>query len=60
MDRGPMFYSGKRLGQYGKPFPMHKFRSMKVDREAEKTLDFSKDSERLTMFGRFIRRTKIK
>ena len=31
MDRGPMFYSGKRLGRYGKPFPMHKFRSMKVN-----------------------------
>ena len=29
MDRGAMFYSGKRIGQYGKPFPMYKFRSMK-------------------------------
>ena len=31
MDKGAMFYSGQRLGRYGKPFPMHKFRSMKVN-----------------------------
>lgn len=56
---GPVFFKQRRVGKDGKEFYILKFRSMKVDKEAEKTLDFSKDSERLTMFGRFIRRTKI-
>lgn len=30
-DSGPIFYCGERLGRYGKPFKMYKFRSMKVD-----------------------------
>lgn len=30
-DRGPVFYSQQRIGLYGKPFTMYKFRSMRTD-----------------------------
>lgn len=56
---GPVFFKQKRAGKNGKRFNILKFRSMKVDKVAEKSYDFSKDSERLTPFGNFIRRLKI-
>ena len=62
MDRGPMFYSGKRLGQYGKPFPMHKFRSMKVNAPDIRLADgstYNDDDPRVTSLGRFIRKTSL-
>ena len=63
MDRGPMFYSGKRLGQYGKSFPMHKFRSMKVNAPDIRLKDGSTyngdDDSRVTKLGRFIRKTSL-
>ena len=63
MDRGPMFYSGKRLGRYGKPFPMHKFRSMKVNAPDIRLKDGSTyngdDDPRVTKLGRFIRKTSL-
>ena len=63
MDKGPMFYSGKRLGRYGKPFPMHKFRSMKVNAPDIRLADGSTyngdDDPRVTKLGRFIRKTSL-
>lgn len=63
LDKGPMFYSGKRLGQHGKPFLMHKFRSMKVNAPDIRLADGSTyngdDDPRVTSLGRFIRRTSI-
>lgn len=63
MDRGPMFYSGQRLGRYGKSFPMHKFRSMKVNAPDIRLKDGSTyngdDDPRVTTLGRFIRKTSL-
>ncbi len=63
MDRGPMFYSGKRLGQYGEPFHMHKFRSMKVNAPDIRLSDGSTyngdDDPRVTRLGRFLRKTSL-
>lgn len=63
MDRGSMLYSGKRLGQYGKPFPMHKFRSMKVNAPDIRLKDGSSyngdDDPRVTKLGKFIRKTSL-
>lgn len=63
MDRGPMFYSGMRLGRYGKPFPMHKFRSMKVNAPDIRLKDGSTyngdDDPRVTKLGRFLRKTSL-
>ncbi len=56
---GPIFFKQQRVGKNGYLFNILKFRSMKVDIVAESTNDFSKDTERLTPFGNFIRRFKI-
>ena len=57
-DPGPVFYFANRVGKDNKAFKMYKFRSMRVDRDAdEKSL--RPDQNRIFLFGRFIRRTKI-
>lgn len=57
-DPGPVFYFAQRVGKNNKLFKMYKFRSMRVDNNAnEKSL--RPDQDRIFPFGRFIRRTKI-
>jgi undecaprenyl phosphate N,N'-diacetylbacillosamine 1-phosphate transferase len=56
---GPIFFKQKRVGKNRKQFEILKFRSMKVDNEAELNLDFSKDKDRVTNVGKILRRTKI-
>lgn len=62
-DRGPIFYNGERLGQYGKMFKMFKFRSMKVNapdiRRADGSTFNSEDDPRVTSVGRFLRKTSL-
>ena len=69
-DRGPIVFSQVRVGQNGRTFRLHKFRSMVVDAEAKKaelehlnerqgpTFKLS-DDPRVTRVGRFIRRTSL-
>lgn len=56
---GPIFFKQKRVGKDGREFEVLKFRTMKVDEVAEKNLDCSMDAERITSFGKILRRTKI-
>lgn len=56
---GPVFFRQQRVGKNGKIFNILKIRSMKVDKEAERKHDFSKDEDRKTSFGNLIRRLKI-
>lgn len=57
-DPGPIFYIANRVGKDNKIFKMYKFRSMRVDKNAnEKSL--RPDQERIFPFGQFIRATKI-
>lgn len=57
-DPGPIFYLANRAGKDNKTFKMYKFRSMRVDKNAdEKSL--RPDQDRIFPFGRFIRATKI-
>lgn len=56
---GPIFFKQQRAGKNGKLFNILKFRSMKVDKSAEFSHDTSKDLQRLTPFGKLIRRLKI-
>ncbi len=56
---GPVFYSHERIGKYGKPFKILKFRSMYVDAEKNGPELSSKDDNRLTNFGRFMRKYRL-
>lgn len=70
-DGGPIFYSQKRIGLYGKPFTMYKFRSMRTDADRVKAqlakergiegrfLFKLKDDPRITKIGHFIRKTSL-
>jgi exopolysaccharide biosynthesis polyprenyl glycosylphosphotransferase len=59
-DGGPVFYSQRRLTKDGKPFTMHKFRSMVIDAEAEGKPMIACDGDaRVTLVGRVIRRLRI-
>ena len=56
---GPIFYAQERIGYHGRPFKMHKFRSMYVDAE-ECGPALSKDNDpRITPFGRFMRKVRL-
>lgn len=55
-DGGPVIFSQERIGYKGKPFTLYKFRSMRVDSEADgKPALCQKDDARLTKIGRFLR-----
>lgn len=56
-DGGPVIYSQERIGRGGKPFNIHKFRSMRVDAEAmgRPALYSGEEDPRLTRTGRFLR-----
>lgn len=55
-DRGPVLYRQIRMGLDGKPFPMVKFRSMRVGAESETGAVWAeKDDPRRTRVGSFIR-----
>lgn len=56
---GRIFFRQERVGKGKRVFYILKFRTMKEDRQAEETHDFSKDSERLTRTGNVLRRLKI-
>mgnify|MGYP005838517031 CR=1 FL=1 len=59
-SKGPIIFSQKRVGQHGKPFKMHKFRSMYMDAEKHgKPQLSSKTDPRITPFGRFIRKVRL-
>ncbi len=56
---GPIFYSHERIGRYGKPFRIFKFRSMYTDAEQNGPELSSKMDNRLTNFGRFMRKYRL-
>jgi exopolysaccharide biosynthesis polyprenyl glycosylphosphotransferase len=58
-SRGPIFYSQERVGLRGKPFVMHKFRTMYHDAEKNGPMLSSKDDPRITRFGKFLRKVRI-
>ncbi|MHB9032683.1 MAG: undecaprenyl-phosphate glucose phosphotransferase [Anaerolineae bacterium] len=59
-SKGPVFYTQTRVGLDGKPFPMIKFRSMRVDAEDESgPVWASQDDPRRTRLGAILRKTSI-
>ena len=58
-SKGQIFYTQERLGQYGKPFRIYKFRSMYIDAEQHGPMLTSDDDPRVTSVGRWIRKYRI-
>ena len=56
---GPVFYAQERIGYHGKPFKMHKFRSMYVNAEESGPALSKDDDPRITPFGRFMRKVRL-
>ncbi len=56
---GPMLFHQKRVGRWGRPFIIHKFRSMYTNAE-EQGPQLSRDNDpRITPFGRFLRKSRM-
>lgn len=55
---GPVFYRQVRVGRYGVPFRIHKFRTMTVNAEKAGRLTVGADN-RITSSGQFLRKYKI-
>ncbi len=59
-SQGPIIYSQERVGQWGKPFKIYKFRSMYIDAEkGTPKLSQGKNDSRITPWGRFMRKTRL-
>jgi sugar transferase (PEP-CTERM system associated) len=59
-SRGDIFYHQQRVGQHGRVFMVHKFRSMRPDAEAQTGAVWSRpNDDRVTTVGRFLRRTRL-
>jgi exopolysaccharide biosynthesis polyprenyl glycosylphosphotransferase len=58
-DGGPVFYSQVRTGLYNKPFHIYKFRTMRIDAEADGARWAAKADGRATRFGVFLRKTRL-
>jgi len=57
---GPVFYRQERLGHYGRPFMVLKFRSMYVDAESGTgPVWAAKNDNRITPLGRILRKFRI-
>ena len=56
---GPVLYVQTRVGRYGRPFRMFKFRTMRVDAEDGAARWAQDDDPRRTTIGRFLRRTRL-
>ena len=56
---GPVFYAQERIGYHGRPFKMHKFRSMYVNAEEAGPALSKDDDPRITPFGRFMRKVRL-
>lgn len=60
IDTGfPVFFLQKRVGLYGRPFFIYKFRTMTLLKDASQGSFDAGDSRRVTPVGRVLRRTKL-
>ena len=58
-DRGSIFYRGVRVGRFGKPFKIFKFRTMVVNAEKLGGPSTADDDPRITKIGRWLRKYKL-
>lgn len=58
-NRGPLFYTQKRVGKKGEIFSIVKFRSMVTNAEKNGAVWALKNDTRITKFGKFLRKTRL-
>lgn len=58
-SQGPIIYKQERIGLHGRPFQMYKFRSMFKDAEKSGPSLSSENDDRITKFGRFLRKVRL-
>jgi lipopolysaccharide/colanic/teichoic acid biosynthesis glycosyltransferase len=58
-SNGPVFFKQPRIGRHFRPFSIYKFRSMLWDASATGPLLTVGDDPRITLVGRWLRRTKL-
>ena len=58
-DEGPIFYRGARVGRYGTPFKIFKFRTMVINAEKMGGPSTADDDPRITRIGRLMRKYKL-
>lgn len=58
-SEGPVFFRQTRVGRYGVPFRIHKFRTMTVDAEKNGRLTVGNNDQRITRSGKILRKLKI-
>ena len=58
-SRGPVFYRGVRIGLYGRPFRIFKFRTMVADAEQLGSTATAHNDPRVTRIGRWLRIWKL-
>ncbi|MBT8210059.1 MAG: sugar transferase, partial [Eudoraea sp.] len=58
-NRGPLFYTQKRIGLHGKEFKIYKFRSMVKNAEKTGAAMATKNDRRVTPFGKVIRTFRV-
>lgn len=56
---GPVLFRQRRVGQHGRLFTIYKFRTMRVDAEAQGARWATHDDPRVTRVGRFLRRSRL-
>lgn len=58
-SNGPILYAQTRVGKNGKLFKLYKFRSMVSDAEEDGIRWASDDDDRITSFGKVLRKTRL-
>ena len=58
-SKGPIFYKHERIGIFGRPFMIYKFRSMYIDAEKNGPALSSDNDSRITKFGLFMRKSRL-
>ena len=58
-SRGPVLYSQTRVGEFGREFRIYKFRTMRVDAEANGAQWAQQNDPRVTPIGNILRTTRL-
>jgi putative colanic acid biosynthesis UDP-glucose lipid carrier transferase len=58
-SKGPVIFRQRRYGLYGEEIVVYKFRSMTVDEDGDKVVQATKNDQRVTRVGAFLRRSSL-